>query len=89
MSNEELSIISNRMQTLLDLYDRESTIPSLVEKTGLTYSQIQKVLSANNYYHGIKRLQGTPDYPIKALIFYRDFEYLLRCTNLDNLRMVM
>lgn len=89
MSNEELSIITNRMQTLLDLYDRNSTIPTLVEKTGLSYNQVQKVLSANNYYHGIKRLQGTPDYPVKALIFYSDFEYLLECSALDNLRLAM
>ena len=86
MSNEEISIITNRMQTLLDLYDRESTISVLVEKTGLTYNQVQKVLSANNYYHGIKRSEGTQDYKIKPIVFYSDFEYLLNCPTLDTLR---
>jgi len=86
MAYEETSIIANRMQTILDLYSRDTTIPDLVTKTGLNYNQIQSILSKNNFFHGIKRDKGTKDHPIHALIFYDEFKYLLNYSIIDTLR---
>ena len=86
MTREEISIISNRMQTVIDLYSRDTTINNLATKTGLSYSQIQNVLSKNNFFHGIKKNEGTIEHPIHALIFYDDFKYLLNYPVLDSLR---
>lgn len=88
MSNEEVSIIMNRMQTLLSLYDRGTTIDDLTEKTGLSYYQVRKVLSENNYFHGIKREMPINGRSVNPIIFFDKFEYLLACPKLDILRTV-
>ena len=86
LTKEQNSIISNRMKTLVKLYDRTSTIPTVADKTGLTYNQVQKVLSKNNYYHGIKYEEPTIEHPIFPLVNFNEISFLLDCDNLDTLR---
>lgn len=86
MTEEQVSVVANRMKTLVELYSRENTIESLASKTGLTSNQVRAVTSANNFYHGIKRTEGTPGKPINPFIFYEDFKYLLDCDIIDTMR---
>lgn len=86
LTKEQNSIISNRMKTLVKLYDRTTTIPAVANITGLTYNQVQKVLSKNNYYHGIKHVEPTIEHPIFPLVNFNEIAFLLDCDNLDTLR---
>lgn len=87
LTSEEKSTIANRMVTLINSYSRENTIPRLSEKTGLSEYKIRKVLTGNNFYHGIKRNTGTASHPLNILVKYDDYKFLLDCTELDHMRM--
>lgn len=86
MTQEQISVISNRMKTVVDMYNRHNTITDIAAKTNLPYVQISKILSANGFYHGIKRDEPTKDHPVNPFIFYEDYDYLLDCNILDSLR---
>jgi len=86
MTREDIAIISNRMKTVLEMYNRNNTINAIAIKTGLTDSQVSSILSANNYWHGILRTEGTSRHPIDAIVDYNKFAFLLKADKLDIIR---
>ena len=86
MTDEQVSVVCNRMKTVLDLYSRRNTLESIANMTGLTYEQVRAITRANNFQHGIQKTEGTPGHPINPFIFYEDFAYLLDCNILDTMR---
>lgn len=86
MTETEMSVIENRIKTIEDLYSRNNTIEDISEKTGLSYSKVQRVLANQNFFHGIKRTEGTKNHPLKPLTFYKQYEYLLEADKIDSLR---
>ena len=87
MTTEERSIVANRMQTLVDLYSRNYTIDRLSKETGLSKKNISEVLKDNNFYHGIKRKEGTSNHPINLVVCFNNYDFLLNCPKLDLLRL--
>ena len=86
MTDEQVSVVHNRMKTVLDLYSRRNTLESIANMTGLKYEQVRAITSANNFQHGIQKTEGTPEHPINPFIFYEDFKYLLDCDIIDTMR---
>lgn len=86
MTNEEMSIIGNRMKTIVDMYDRHNTIADIAGKAQLPNAQVAKVLSAYGYYHGIKRDEPVEGHSRIPIIFYENYKYLLDYDMIDAFR---
>lgn len=71
LTEEACKKISERMDSIIELYDQRKSQKEIAEKFHISVAQVAKITQSKGIWHTVKSK------PIEAIQFYSDFSYLL------------